>query len=115
MLIYERVEVCAKPSGVNSRRIPGRCLDHAARNKPASGHRSEFRYRSPVAGDGQMPTCLYLPQDGPGIVAKLALSDRTHGRIVATVASCSTLMIATHATPCRNRQAKARAETTGRT
>ena len=72
---YERIEVGAKPFGIYSRCGRYRCLDHGARHEPASGHRSQFGHRRTVAGDGQMLTRLYLPQDGPGIVPELALGN----------------------------------------
>ena len=82
ILNYERIEVGAKPFGIYSRRGPGRCLDHGPRHKPASGHRSQFGHRRTVAGDGQMLTCLYFPQDRRRLVPKLTLGNGTHEAIV---------------------------------
>lgn len=78
ILIYERIKVGSKPLGVDSRCGRGRRLDYGTLHKPSSRHRPQFRHRCPVAGNGQMLTCLYSTQSGRDIVAKLTFANSAH-------------------------------------
>jgi hypothetical protein len=74
------IQILAQSPGVDPRRALRAVCDDSAWNEPAWRHRPQLRNRHAVAGDDNRLSGLHFPQDRPGVVAELALSDHPgHG------------------------------------
>jgi len=88
--VHDGIKVGAKACRIDARRAPRGARDDRARDKSARGNRPKLGNRRSISRHGHGLATLHFTQNGSGVVAKFALSDRTtHVLIVAAVALCS--------------------------
>jgi len=79
-LVYHRVEIGAKAIGIDSVRVSCPLGDDCAGHEPPPGNWLELGDGHSVQGDDDSLAGLNRPEDGAGVVAKLALGDGSeHG------------------------------------
>ena len=74
-LIDYGIQIVAQSPGIDPRRALRAVCDGSTWNEPARRHRPQLRNRHAVARDDDRLSGLYFPQDRPGVIAELALSD----------------------------------------
>jgi hypothetical protein len=74
-LIYDSIQIGAQPIGVDSGSAARSVGDDRPRYEPARWKGPEFCNRYSVATDDEDLPGLYIPKNGTGVVAQLALGD----------------------------------------
>jgi hypothetical protein len=74
-LIYDSIDICTKPAGINAGCEDCRFGKDCSRHETPRPNGPQFCDWRAVAGDHDRSPCLYLAKHGSGLIAQLPLCD----------------------------------------